>query len=174
MTFAFAMLVAGAVALLSGVRNRSVSEVLRGITSPQPGPGEGISLRNGIEGIAGISTANISAIVGTVDPGVTTFDGKPVCAWMKPILIEARRRGWKGTVNSGYRSLEEQTRIWNDPSITVKAEPGTSNHEGCAGTRGAVDVSDHENFARIMKQMGNPIHNALGPDDPWHFSKTGR
>jgi hypothetical protein len=41
------------------------------------------------------------------------FDGKPVAAWIAPALAYARQHGWKGTVNSGFRSFAEQTRIYN-------------------------------------------------------------
>lgn len=41
MTYAFALILAGGVALMSGVRNRPILDILRGITSAVPGPGSG-------------------------------------------------------------------------------------------------------------------------------------
>lgn len=102
--------------------------------------------------------------------GVATFEGKPVAAWIKPALQYARQHGWKGTVSSGYRSFGEQKRIY-DSGVRPAAVPGTSNHEGTAFPRGAVDVSDAQQLAAILQN--SPYRRRLiyaGAKDPVHFS----
>jgi len=102
--------------------------------------------------------------------GVAKFDGKLVAAWIKPALEYARQHGWKGTVNSGYRSFADQTRIYNS-GVRPAARPGTSNHEGTQYPRGAVDVSDAPTLARILQK--SPYGRRLqwaGAKDPVHFS----
>jgi hypothetical protein len=105
---------------------------------------------------------------GTSAKGVATFEGKKVAAWIKPWLVKARRAGWKGTVTSGYRSFAEQTRIYNS-GVRPAAKPGTSNHEGTDFPRGAVDVSDAEQLAQILRRLKAPLQWA-GSKDPVHFS----
>jgi hypothetical protein len=102
--------------------------------------------------------------------GVSTFDGKQVAAWIKPILSYGRAHGWKGSVNSGYRTFADQTRIYNS-GVRPAARPGTSNHEGTAFPRGAIDVSDPQSLSKILRR--SKYANALvyaGPKDPVHFS----
>lgn len=102
--------------------------------------------------------------------GTADFEGKPVAAWIAPILQYARKQGWKGSVNSGWRSLEEQTRIYNS-GVRPAAKPGTSNHEGADFPRGAVDVSEAAQLAEILKR--SKYRNLLvwaGSKDPVHFS----
>jgi hypothetical protein len=102
--------------------------------------------------------------------GVATFEGKKVAAWIAPILTYARQHGWQGTVNSGYRSLADQTRIYNS-GVRPAARPGTSNHEFTAFPGGAIDASDAQTLARILQR--SPYANKLvwaGAKDPVHFS----
>lgn len=102
--------------------------------------------------------------------GVTTFDGKKVAAWIKPVLAYARQHGWTGNVQSGVRSLAEQTRIYNS-GVRPAAKPGTSNHEMTAFPGGAVDVSNAAQLAAIIKV--SPYAGKLvwaGAKDPVHFS----
>jgi hypothetical protein len=102
--------------------------------------------------------------------GVTKFDNKPVASWIAPVLAYARAQGWKGAVNSGYRSFEDQTRIYNS-GVRPAAKPGTSNHEGDEFPRGAVDVSEPEQLAEILRK--SKYKNLLvwaGGKDPVHFS----
>jgi hypothetical protein len=102
--------------------------------------------------------------------GVASFEGKKVAAWIKPALVYARNHGWKGQVNSGYRSFADQTRIYNS-GVRPAAKPGTSNHEGTDFPRGAVDVSDAQTLARILAR--SPYGKRLtwaGAKDPVHFS----
>jgi hypothetical protein len=102
--------------------------------------------------------------------GVASFEGKKVAAWIKPALVYARNHGWKGQVNSGYRSFADQIRIYNS-GVRPAAKPGTSNHEGTDFPRGAVDVSDAQTLARILSR--SPYGKRLkwaGAKDPVHFS----
>jgi hypothetical protein len=59
--------------------------------------------------------------------GTADFEGHTVAAWIAPALAYAREKGWKGQVNSGFRSLADQTRIYNS-GVRPAAKPGPSNH----------------------------------------------
>lgn len=103
--------------------------------------------------------------------GIAQFDGHPVARWIIPYLIYARSKGWGGSVNSGFRTLAEGKAIWANPSITVKARPGTSNHEKANFPGGAVDVSNAAQLARILEEIpGGSLLKWAGSADPVHFS----
>jgi hypothetical protein len=110
--------------------------------------------------------------------GVGTYDGKPVAAWMIPWLEKSRRAGWGGSLVSGWRdpAYSEQLcyRIYGAPSCTGRCAGRASNHSGSEYPAGAVDVSDFYNFGAIQKRIGSPLINALGAQDPVHFSISGR
>jgi hypothetical protein len=102
--------------------------------------------------------------------GVSKFEGHTVAAWIRPALVYARAHGWKGEVNSGFRTLADQTRIYNS-GVRPAAKPGTSNHEGADFPRGAVDVSDPAALSKILQR--SPYAKQLqwaGGKDPPHFS----
>lgn len=102
--------------------------------------------------------------------GIARFEGKPVAGWIAPILEYARKHGWAGSVTSGFRSYADQKRIY-DSGVRPAARPGTSNHEGTKFPRGAVDVSDAQQLARIIQH--SPYAHTLiyaGGKDPVHFS----
>ncbi len=102
--------------------------------------------------------------------GTADFAGKRVAKWIAPILEYARQQGWKGGVNSGFRSLGEQTRIYNS-GVRPAAKPGTSNHEFTVFPGGAVDVSEAQQLANILRR--SPYAGKLqwaGSKDPVHFS----
>lgn len=102
--------------------------------------------------------------------GVADFEGMKVAAWIKPALEYARHHGWRGSVKSGWRSLADQTRIYNS-GVRPAAKPGTSNHEFTSFPGGAVDVSDAETLSRIL--VKSPYGKQLvwaGAKDPVHFS----
>lgn len=111
------------------------------------------------------------ASASTSASGVANFEGTKVAAWIAPILKYARAHGWKGTLNNGFRSYAEQTKIYNS-GIRPAAKPGTSNHEGSEWPRGAIDVnSGAAELARILRR--SPYANKLvwaGAKDPPHFS----
>jgi hypothetical protein len=114
--------------------------------------------------------------------GVTYYDGKPVAKCAVPYLNYARRNGWKGGLNSGWRSPSYSQSLCyamcGAPSCAGKCAGTASNHVGSTCDRFAVDVSDYYTFGRLMKQMPIPagkhrIYNALGVRDPVHFSPSG-
>jgi hypothetical protein len=115
-----------------------------------------------------------------VAKGVTTFDGRPVAAWMKPYLEFARENGWAGTLNSGFRDPAHSERVCiamcGAPSCPGRCAGRSSNHSGSGKPKGAVDVSDFARFAQLMTRCPHEprIFNALGDSDPVHFSATGR
>jgi hypothetical protein len=87
--------------------------------------------------------------------GVTTFDGRPVAAWMKPYLDFAREKGWKGTLTSGFRdpARSEQLclQMCGAPSCPGRCAGRASNHSGSTKPRGALDVSDFARFGQLMR-----------------------
>jgi hypothetical protein len=107
--------------------------------------------------------------------GTAKFDGKTVAAWIKPALEYARQQGWKGSVNSGFRTDAEQKRIY-DSGVRPAAKPrayggGGSNHEGAEFPAGAVDVSEAQQLSDILRN--SPWRKKLvyaGAKDPVHFS----
>lgn len=113
-----------------------------------------------------------------VSSGVTTFDGRPIAAWIKPYLVWARANGWRGTVNSGWRSPAYSAslcqRICNAPRCPGLCAGASSNHSGSSKPAGAVDVSDYGTFGRLMHSCpySPALRNAL-PRDPVHYSATG-
>lgn len=126
--------------------------------APQPG------------GTVTTTTASVPFVTPKTQSGVVDFEGKKVAAWIAPALQYARQHGWKGQVNSGYRSFADQTRIYNS-GVRPAAKPGTSNHEGTTFPRGAVDVSDAPTLSRILQN--SPYGKRLqwaGAKDPVHFS----
>ncbi|MGH2750363.1 MAG: D-alanyl-D-alanine carboxypeptidase family protein [Actinomycetota bacterium] len=79
---------------------------------------------------------------------------------------------------SGWRSVERQSRLWNealaqygDPEIADDwvARPGTSNHE-----RGlAVDLGGDLDLAMtLIDELGLPLWRPMSWE-PWHFELTG-
>jgi hypothetical protein len=105
-----------------------------------------------------------------ISHGVADFEGTKVAAWIKPALEYARKHGWKGQVNSGWRSRAEQEHIYNS-GVRPAAKPGTSNHEFTAFPGGAVDASDAEQLSHILRS--SPYAKLLvwaGSKDPVHFS----
>lgn len=97
-----------------------------------------------------------------------------------PWLNKGWDNGWRGQVTSGYRSPEYQCEVCKQVCGNCNgcpgtcAAPGTSNHQRYGPGQGAVDVSDYYTFGAIMRRIGAPIFNALGAQDPVHFSFTGR
>lgn len=107
--------------------------------------------------------------------GTVMFDGKPVAKWVGAALSAARANGWRGTVNSGYRSDAEQTRIYQSgvrPAAVPRSMGGAgSNHEFTVYPGGAVDVSDPQGLVQALKRT--PYAKKLiyaGAKDPVHFS----
>jgi hypothetical protein len=116
--------------------------------------------------------------------GLQMVDGVQVAAWMAPSLRWARAHGWSGRVVSGFRTCEHQKAVAQryaaEHGMTVAEAypngPCASNHVGQAHPRGAVDVTEPEELARVLRD--NPHQPPLvwgGPviDDRVHFSATG-
>ena len=112
--------------------------------------------------------------------GVAMFDGRPVAAWLKPYLDWARQNGWKGTLNSGFRDPAYSEKLCMSmcgaPSCPGRCAGRASNHAGSSNPAGAVDVSDYVTFGQLMRRCpySPRIFNALGAQDPVHFSASGR
>lgn len=161
--------------LLSGEKGSSENPLLATglLTTKPPDPSE--YQLPGVPREAPIAKAPVEPSTGVhlgkaLPQGLAQFGDKKVAAWIDPILKYAQAHGWKGTVNSGYRSKAEQERIY-DSGVRPAAVPGTSNHEGEAFPRGAIDVSDAEQLAQILKH--SPYAGTLvwaGSKDPVHFS----
>jgi hypothetical protein len=152
---------------------QDISQLLALVQTPGQGSGGAVSG-------ASSPTAASAAPGGGNSPkglpsGVAKFDGKPVAAWIAPALQYARQHGWKGTVNSGYRSDAEQKAIYDRgvrPAAKPRAYGGSgSNHEFTSYPGGAVDVSDAQQLAQILAH--SPYRKRLiwaGAKDPVHFS----
>jgi peptidoglycan hydrolase-like protein with peptidoglycan-binding domain len=112
--------------------------------------------------------------------GVAMFDGRPVAAWLKPYLDWARQNGWKGTLNSGFRDPAYSEKLCMSmcgaPSCPGRCAGRASNHAGNSNPAGAIDVSDYVTFGQLMRRCpySPRIFNALGAQDPVHFSASGR
>ena len=112
--------------------------------------------------------------------GATQFDGRPVANWMKPYLEFARQNGWQGTLISGFRDPARSERlcfqICGAASCPGRCAGRKSNHSGNKKPKGALDVSDFKRFGELMERcpVRPRIFNALGAQDPNHFSATGR
>ena len=112
--------------------------------------------------------------------GVAMFDGRPVAAWLKPYLDWARQNGWKGTLNSGFRDPAYSEKLCismcGAPSCPGRCAGRASNHAGSSNPAGAIDVSDYVTFGELMRRCpySPKIFNALGAQDPVHFSASGR
>lgn len=102
---------------------------------------------------------------------------RPIANWIVPWLERSWDAGWRGVVNSGYRSPEysEQLcyQICGHPSCPGTCAGRTSNHTQYVQPGGAVDVSDYYTFGAVQQRIGSPLWNAL-PSDRVHFSATGR
>lgn len=112
--------------------------------------------------------------------GVGSFDGKPVAKAVLCHLHWARDHGWDGTLTSGWRDPDDSEHlcysICGYPMCPGRCAGKSSNHVGATPLRFAVDVTDYVTFGRLMH--GCPctprIFNALGAQDPVHFSPSGR
>ncbi len=115
-----------------------------------------------------------------VTTGVGTFDGRYCAAWLIPYLKWARANGWRGSLNSGWRSPAYSESLCyamcGAPTCSGRCAGRYSNHAGSTKPAGAVDVSDYYNFGRIIARCpySPRIYNALGTRDPVHFSASGR
>lgn len=109
------------------------------------------------------------------DPnGLEYFDGKPVAAWYKPILVEKRNNGsWSGYLLSGYRTPEysEQLcyQICGQPFCPGRCAGRSSKHSQLGYHEGAIDTTDPY---RLRASTNGVLKNFL-PNDPNHSSYQG-
>lgn len=87
-------------------------------------------------------------------------------------------KGWDGALSSGYRTpAYSESLCWamcGAPSCPGTCAGRSSNHSQTGPPNwGAIDVLSYSKFGRIQKEIGSPLHNSLGPQDPVHFSYTG-
>lgn len=114
------------------------------------------------------STAGLPTGGGFSPSQLGSFDGKQVADWIIPELEWARAHGWGGTVTSGWRSPTEVVH-----GVFATAPQGQSEHQYDIYPGGAVDVSDYQQFAQIIRGYpGKDKLIQLGID-PLHFSGTG-
>ena len=103
-----------------------------------------------------------------------TSTGKPLAIpkWMAPQLVWARKNGWDGVINNGWRSYEHQYIIHNVQHQSPSAVPGTSRHEGSVFPLGAIDVANAAQLNRILQGWHGPGRRLVwaGGKDPVHFS----
>jgi hypothetical protein len=112
--------------------------------------------------------------------GIVRFDGRPCAKWMVPRITYARRNGWRGYVVSAYRTPEYSEQLCYNmcgrPSCPGRCAGRNTNHAKYKRPGGALDVSYYYDFG--SHQRRNPaqprIWNALGAQDPVHFSVSGR
>ena len=108
--------------------------------------------------------------------GISTGGLHPVMKSAVDRLLAAG--GGSIVLNSGWRSTERQTELWQDAlrrhgtaerADDWVARPGSSMHE-----RGlAVDLGgDVELASRLVGSLGLPLHRPL-PHEPWHFELVG-
>lgn len=187
---AYAALLFGGVLLVAAAKGDSLRNVLSGVASPirpltsaipstfegapsqSPAPGPGTKPNGKRRGAVQKAPKAIpqSHSAAAALHGVGSFEGQQVALWIIPYLTYAKAHGWTGTVSSGYRSIAEQTAIYNS-GVRPAAVPGTSNHEGKAFPRGAVDVTQAEQLSHILEGIpGGSLLKWAGSADPVHFS----
>jgi hypothetical protein len=111
---------------------------------------------------------------------IVQFDGKPCAAWIARDLQKIRDLGWDGFLLSGYRTPAYSTglciAICGAPTCPNRCAGATSNHSKYVEPEGAADL-DPGHLAQalsLLRQIGSPLHNAIGPTDPNHVSASGR
>lgn len=107
------------------------------------------------------------------------FKGARVTPEMKSLLVEAKRLGWKGSLNgplSGIRTYQQQNQLYQkflNGGPPAFAPGGESRHEldnveELGPLSMAVDVSKPNQLIKIAKKLGVNLV-APYPDEPWHI-----
>lgn len=178
MSYAFGLLAIGTLAILAGIKNRTLKEVLQGVTSPQAGGAGEVGFLQPTANeptLAAMRNGGVAAPSGPVPMGMVTPrkpwnpNGKPMCRWIAEELEKAYRRGARFTVSSGYRSVAEQARVCSETSGPC-AEPGKSNHQGRAYPGCAVDIEGAESLAAHLPSNGRLKWTGKSIGDDVHFS----
>lgn len=171
MTFAYAALTLGAIMLYSAFTDKSFAEIVLGIGEPgtvstNPTLGEEANTSMG----GGSSKASFDL----GKKGVGNWHGEPVCNWIVSILKRADADGVHVNVISGFRTYAQQVSACAHTSGPC-ATPGTSNHEGCTGGKGAIDIdpADKSRFDAWLAKNGRPLVAGDAINDPNHYSRTG-
>jgi hypothetical protein len=105
------------------------------------------------------------------------FDQKAVTKTFSRMLWDVRHRGWGGTLTSGKRSRARQLQLYlgflhHLPGFNAADTPDRSAH--CRnGWRCAVDVTRGDEFVRVARARGWPVHRPH-PNEPWHVEFTRR
>lgn len=195
----FAFLGVSVLLVTSGLKGKSVQDVLKGNTGPALNPAGGsetaadaarvfgpdsLSAADPLThtGVAGMAnTQPLPVPVGTAGD-IVVFDGIRIAGWIAPCLIWARKNGWTGHVTSGIRDVAAQKQacinVCGNPNGCPGrcAVPGTSNHQGYKWPQGAVDV-DPGSVAQLERVLarypGRKVRGGQLPADPVHFSWTG-
>lgn len=111
--------------------------------------------------------------------GISTFDGKPVANAAIQYLNWAREHGWRGRLNSGWRSRAYSQHLCyamcGRPQCPGRCAGVSTNHVYAQPDQFAIDVSDYGTFGSMMRRcpIRPSIHNYLGARDPVHFSPSG-
>lgn len=173
----FAEILGAVILIIAGVTGSSIGSVVRGAPDHAAGDGSDVDQADDVaatklapDAITGSAGTTPLAAGITAQSGTASFEGHTVAAWIAPVLAYGRQHGWTGTVSSGFRTYADQLRIWNS-GVRPAAQPGTSNHEGSAFPRGAVDVTQPAQLAKILAT--SPYRSLLvwaGSKDPVHFS----
>lgn len=166
---AIACIGAGSVLIWSGVKGQNLTRTVGELITGKAPVGPEEYMLAGASSSGSSTTSNAPS--GPMPSGVITYEGKPVAAWIVPILKCAKSNGWTGSVNSGYRSAADQARVCAT-GVQPCAKPGTSHHQGTAYPDGAVDVSNAAQLSAILTS-GKCNANGLvwaGAKDPVHFS----
>lgn len=113
-------------------------------------------------------------------PGITKRNGVPVAMWLAVVYDWAKRNGWPGRLNSGYRTIAYTIslciRMCGRPVCPGRCAGPNTNHRFFIRPGGAMDVSLYWLFGNLMRRcpLRPRIFNALGARDPVHFSASGR
>lgn len=87
------------------------------------------------------------------------------------MVADAKKAGVTLSINSAYRSYQEQVVLWNrygqDPNRV--ARPGTSNHESGK----AIDFHNTPGAWAWLKANAHRYGLRNYPPEPWHYSPTG-
>jgi hypothetical protein len=181
-TFGFALLFAGFVLLDAGWKGTTPVGVLKGITEGHTGPG-GVIAETGKDVLASLSGSRSGGVSAPSSEkgggagalknvgGTVNMDGKPVAKWIAVELLWARKHGWNGHVESGWRSEQKQQEIW-DSGVRPAAVPGTSNHEDKKYPGGAVDVTEAAQLDQVLSKKPGRLLKWTGRTigDDVHFS----
>lgn len=145
--------------LLTYIENRQRPDALTTLAASAQAPA-----------VTKVKVKKVSSGGGAAVPATGSAQG--LSPTVRKALAFARANGWKGQVNSGFRTYAEQVVLYNRylHGGNLAAKPGQSLHE----SGNAVDVSDYQGFKRAMDKAPKGARlKWYGPGDSVHFSITG-